>query len=87
MKTTGLTIADILPGRCFEAKRPSKIGFERLLNDRQVTWVNSTRTEVQYDSITVKNGRRLPIVSMDTFLKWAKRDVSELMPKGDWRKE
>lgn len=78
---------DILPGRCYEAKKPLPIGFpSQLFNDRQVRWVNSFRTEVQYDSPTVADGRRLPVVSMARFLKWAGRDVTSIMPKSAWRK-
>jgi len=75
-----LTVKDIMPGRCFEAKRPARIGYPSFYNDRQVKWVNSTRTLVQYNSPTVT-----AIVIMEKFLKWAGRDVTALMPKGEWR--
>lgn len=82
----GLTAKDILPGRCYEAKRPAPSGFiPQLCNDRQVKWVSPTSDYVQYDSPTVRYGRRYPKVSMEKFLTWAGRDVTSLMPKGKWR--
>ncbi len=41
---------------------------------------------VQYDSPTVKNGKNYPSVTQTVFEKWAGREVTELMPKGEWRK-
>lgn len=83
-----LTAVDILPGHVYEAKRPRGVGLHpTLLNDRQVTWVGPLRTEVQYDSPTIPNGRRYPTVSMTAFLNWAKRDITSEMPENrDWRK-
>ncbi|MEY2653412.1 MAG: hypothetical protein RLZZ524_439, partial [Pseudomonadota bacterium] len=52
----------------------------------QVLWVDVFRSQVQYDSPTVRNGRRQPKVTMAQFLRWAKEDVTNLMPPGDWRK-
>src|SRR6266849_4756633 len=75
--TVAFTADDIKPGRCYEAKRPVVVGYYRELNDRQVKWVNSFRTQVQYDSPTVSDGRSYPIISMEKFLKWAGRDVTE----------
>ena len=79
-----LKVEHILPGRCYEAKKPEKhhSGF---WNDRQVRWVNSDRTKVQYDGPTVANGRHFPTIEMDKFLKWVGRDVTALMPDGEWR--
>lgn len=81
-----MTEKDITVGRCYQAKRPAPIGlFNRAFNDRQVLWINESRTEVQYDSPTVNNGRHYPKVSMEKFIKWAFLDVTHLMPDGDWR--
>lgn len=80
-----LTAADIKPGRIYSAKRAAGSGFPPLLNDRQVNWVDSMRTTVQYDSPTVAFGRSYPKVSMEAFLKWAKADVTDQMPAGKWR--
>lgn len=78
-----LTVTDIWPGRTYEAKRPA--GVEWMYNDRQVKWVSCARDQVQYDSPSVAMGRRLPTVSMEKFLKWTGRDVTAIMPKGEWR--
>jgi hypothetical protein len=83
--TVALTADDIKPGRCYEAKKPMTVGFYRELNDRQVKWVDPLR--VQYDSPTVRDGQGYPIISMEKFLKWAGRDVTELMPDCDWRRK
>ena len=81
-----LTAADIKVGRCYSAKRPQEYGlFPRLLGDRQVKWINQATGDVQYDSPSVKSGRRFPTVTMEKFLKWAKADVTDQMPAGAWR--
>lgn len=79
-----LTAADILTGHIYEAKRPA-CASAFLFNDRQVTWVSADRSLVQYDSPTVPDGRRYPKVTMEKFLKWARRDVTTLMPPNGWR--
>lgn len=83
---SALTVKDIMPGRCYEAKRPARIGWPPLYNDRQVKWVSSLRAEVQYDSPAVADGRHYPKVSMEKFLKWTGRDVTAIMPQGAWRR-
>lgn len=85
VKPGQLTAADIRSGRCYEARRTAFVGAANEANDRQVIFVNESRTEVQYDSPTVRDGVQYPILSMEKFVKWAKRDITELMPKGDWR--
>ena len=80
-----VTREDVLPGRVFSAKRRSYGAFDGLINDRQVKWVGALRTEVQYDSPTVANARKFPKVTMDAFLKWVDRDITEDMPAGEWR--
>jgi hypothetical protein len=82
-----LTENDIMPRRCYRAKKPAAVHRflePALVNDRQVLWVSSDRSLVQYDSPTVSNGRRYPQVTMEKFLKWAGSDVTSIMPKGDW---
>lgn len=41
---------------------------------------------VQYDSPSVKHGKNYPKISLTKFLKWAGKEVTDLMPKGEWRK-
>lgn len=80
------TAVDIMPRRVYEAKRPAAAsGFPPLYNDRQVQWVSSDRTLVQYDSPTIRDGRRYPTTTMEKFLKWAGQDVTNIMPDGEWR--
>jgi hypothetical protein len=85
VKPGELTEKDIQVKRCYEAKRMSFVTPENLANDRQVLYINQSRTEVQYDSPTLKNGMHYPMVSMEKFVKWARRDVTDLMTKGEWR--
>lgn len=76
---------ELVVGHTYEAKRPARIGvFDALVNDRQIRWIGGG--EVQYDSPTVKDGRKYPRVKLDAFLKWAGRDVTSEMPKGEWRR-
>lgn len=75
---------ELVVGHTYEAKRPKAIGLvEPLIDDRMIVWMGLT--EVQYDSPSVRFGRRLPKVSKDAFLKWAGRDVTKEMPEGEWR--
>jgi hypothetical protein len=86
MTPAALRPQDIQVGRCYEAKRPRRVGlFSSVWNDRAVLWVSPFGTQVQYDSPTVSLGRHYPRVSMEQFLKWAGRDVTPLMPETDWR--
>lgn len=61
---------------CFESEHPDKVA--RILT---VEWDYN----VQYDSPSVKNGKNYPMMPMKKFLAWVGKDVTELMPKGDWR--
>ncbi len=82
--TLELHPADIVVGRFYQAKRPSA-SPGLLVNDRQVRWISSDRSLVQYDSPSLPDGRHYPKVTMEAFLKWAALDVTELMPKDSWR--
>lgn len=78
-----LTAEDIMPGQCYRAKTPRRTP-DGYVNDRVVTWVAMNRTQVQYDGPAVKFGRHYPIIPMETFLKWADKDVTETLPEGEW---
>jgi len=79
-----ITDKDLIIGHCYSAKKPKLIGFfPRLYNDRQIVWLGID--QVQYDSPTVKMGRKLPIVTIEKFLKWADKDITDTIPKGAWR--
>lgn len=42
--------------------------------------------QVQYDSPSLKPGKKYPTVTLAKFLKWAGKDITDIMPKGEWRK-
>lgn len=75
---------ELIQGHVYEAKRKRAVGFlPAFWNDRQLlrVWDDS----VQYDSPTVRRGSKYPTMSREKFLKWAGRDVTDEMPKRDWR--
>lgn len=75
---------ELIANHTYEAKRPKAVGLAHpLADDRMIVWVGEL--EVQYDSPSVRLGRRLPKVSKEAFLRWAKRDITDEMPKGEWR--
>lgn len=41
---------------------------------------------VQYDSPTVRHGKNYPKITATKFIKWAGKDVTNIMPKGEWAK-
>ena len=82
---TEICIDDVIVGKCFEAKKPKSVGFPPLIDDRQVKWISLDRDRIQFDSPSVGFGRKYPTVSMASFLKWAGRDITNLMPKDEWR--
>lgn len=69
----------------YEAKKPRRVSliYDEVFNDRMVLWVGAF--ELQYDSPTVKRGRSFPRMKIADFEEWAGRDVTDSMPKGDWR--
>lgn len=85
-----LTRQDLIVGHVYEAKK-KQTNFCREINDRQILWIGKEfykdeyQEVIQYDSPTVRNGKRYPKVSVAEFLKWAKSDVTDEMPKGEWR--
>ena len=88
-----LKVEDLNVGHVYSAKRPQTYGFSRLLGDRQILWIGMIYDNkegfvqgVQYDSPSVKDGRHYPKTSITKFLKWADADITEIMPKGEWRK-
>ena len=75
-----LTMENLEVGSWYRAKKIRK-DFWGQPNDRQVLWLGKQMYQgkytdcVQYDSNTVKDGRRYPIVSVEAFLKWAKEKI------------
>lgn len=84
-----LTKEDLKVGHVYSAKRKTTSGFFRLINDRQILHIGRELLDgayVQYDSPTVKDGRHYPKVPIDKFLKWAKEDITDQIPKDlSWR--
>jgi len=69
------------PGHVYEAKKPKVVGF--YYDDRQILHIGLNA--IQYDSPTVAPGKKYPSVSKEKFAKWAGRDITDEMPKGEWR--
>lgn len=80
---------DIKPGRCYAAAKPAPcrapFGQPRLMNDRQVKWMSTDKKTLQYDGPAVRQGAKYPMVTTADFAAWAGRDVTEEMPRGEWR--
>lgn len=71
-------------GRTYRAKKPSRAGgvFVPLVNDRTV--ISTNGNVVQYDSPSVARGRHYPTVTIEKFRRWAARDVTDELPKGEY---
>ena len=89
---TELTKDDLHVGHVYSAKSPKEHGFPPLLGDRQILWKGLIYDNkegfvdgLQYDSPSVRRGRKYPKISIAKFLKWAEADITETMPKGEWR--
>lgn len=78
---------EIKRGRVYSAKSPRVInlpGEGRFWNDRQVIYCDGIT--VQYDSLEVKPGQNYPKMPIEKFKRWAKEEITEIMPKAAWRK-
>lgn len=78
---------EIKVGNVYSAKRPRETylpGEGRFICDRQVIYYDGFR--VQYDSPSIKPGQKYPMVSEADFLKCEKENITDQMPKGEWRK-
>lgn len=70
-------------GQVYRAKRPSNAhGY---VNDRQVKWLSFDGSEVLYDGPAVTFGRHYPKVTLESFKKWAARNVTEELPDAEWQ--
>jgi hypothetical protein len=72
-----LTADDIEIGAWYRAKRPCPAFGAREFNDRRVVYVSLFRTEVHFDGPAFMPGRALPVVRMESFLKWAGAKISD----------
>jgi hypothetical protein len=76
-KPPALTAEQIVVGRTYRAKRPTKNWISgQIDNDRVVIWMDTERSIAQYDGPTVAIGRHYPKVDMEKFLKWASHEVT-----------
>lgn len=62
---------DLKVGSTYRAKRPARY-YGGDYNDRTIVWISDDGNLIQYDGTAVRHGARLPVVSRDAFLKWAK---------------
>lgn len=67
---------DIKVGTLYRGHRRRHIGNGRY-DDRIVTWVSTETNQVQYDSYAISFGRRLPVMSLDQFARWAKEEMHD----------
>ena len=61
--------------------------FERETNKNAKNIESVFDYAIQYDSPTVKDGKKYPSVSEAEFFKWAGKEVTELVPEGNWRRK
>lgn len=74
---------DIKKGRTYRGKSP---GYARgFVNDRTVLWISSDKTQVQYDGPAVAHGRGYPRVTTFEFTRWAKHDITDQLPAGEYQ--
>lgn len=73
-------------GRTYRAKKPRRAGgsFGPLVNDRTVIFSNGI--VVQYNGPAVATGRHYPIVTVEKFIEWAARNVTDELPDGEYDK-
>jgi len=59
-----------------------EIKTEKLAKNYEHIWDYT----VQYDSPTLKFGKKYPTIPLSKFLKWAGKEITSEMPPGEWRK-
>ncbi len=78
--TQTTTELPLIVGHTYRAKRPKAMGWDSqgtFYNDRTILYIDRLGVNVQYDGPAVANGRHYPRVSVETFRKWAKTDLTE----------
>lgn len=76
---------DIERGHIYRAKKPKRVDLflvGEFYDDRQVKYVSAT--QVQYDSATIRRGRKYPTIDRAKFEAWAGSDVTDGYPEDDW---
>lgn len=77
-----LTAQDLQVGQIYRAKKPRRSNC--VVNDRQIIWMDSFRTQIQYDGPAVSRGSPYPRMHMAKFLEWVSHNVTEETPPGEW---
>lgn len=90
MGVANLGPGEIKTGRIYRAKNPrcrllNILSSDFYYDDRQVLHV-SRFGEVQYDSPFIKLGHPYRKTTMEKFVKWAGKDVTDTTPTGEWNK-
>lgn len=78
-----MSAVDLQVGRTFRAKKPRN--SNGLVNDRTIVYIDRVFARVQYDGPAVAFGRHLPMSSIEEFLDWAERDVTDELPEGEYQ--
>lgn len=69
--------------RTYRAKTP---GYAKgFVNDRTVIWIDHANRRVRYDGPAVGLGRVHPVISLDAFIEWAKHDITDQLPAGEYQ--
>lgn len=77
-----MKIEDLKVGRVYRAKRPRVVHTlgGSYINDRQILDISPFEETIQYDSPKVGFGSRYPVISVEKFLKWAAKDITDDLP-------
>lgn len=83
-----MKIEDLKVGRVYRAKRPRVVHTlgGSYINDRQILYISPFEATIQYDSPKVGFGSRYPVISVEKFLKWADKDITDSLPPNEWEK-
>lgn len=60
-----------------------KAGYQSAA-DRQILYISPFEETIQYDSPKVGFGSRYPVISVEKFLKWAAKDITDDLPPAEW---
>jgi len=73
-------------GRVYRAKRPRVVHTlgGSYINDRQILSISPFEENIQYDSPKVGFGSKYPVISVEKFLKWADKDITDNLPPAEW---
>ncbi len=74
---------ELIQGHVYRGKKTRPVGIiNTVYDDRSI--LRDLGPKIQYDSPSLANGRRYPVVTREKFLQWALKDVTEEAPPGDW---